>query len=127
MTLRISTDSEPILSENAFSSLTVSGTKGRQLNARGEGKMPTSTVDADLQSILFRRYVASLATKNADGTIHLTAVWYLFEDNQLLVATSSKTRKSRNIAARPQASMMFDIRKAGAERGVTATGIADLI
>ncbi len=89
--------------------------------------MPTSTLDAAFQSILLGRYVASLATANEDGTIHLTAVWYLFEGSRLFVATSSKTRKSRNVAARLKASMMFDVRKAGAERGVTAAGTADLI
>src|SRR6202034_4245707 len=89
--------------------------------------MPTSTLDAAFQSILLGRYVASLATENEHGTIHLTAVWYVFEDSQLFVATSSKTRKSRNVAARPKASMMFDIRKAGEERGVSAAGKADLI
>jgi general stress protein 26 len=99
---------------------------GRHSDGRGE-KMPSSTLDTVFQSILLGRYVASLATHNEDGTIHLTAVWYSFEDSQLFVATSSKTRKSRNVAARPKASIMFDIRKAGAERGMTAAGKADVI
>jgi PPOX class probable F420-dependent enzyme len=71
--------------------------------------------------------VTSLGTENADGTIHLTAVWYLFESDSLFVATSSKTQKAHNVAARPKASLMVDSRKPGAERGVTAAGKAEVI
>ncbi len=73
------------------------------------------------------RYIATLATENADGTIHLTAVWYLYQDGDLLIATSSTTRKARNIAARAKASLMVDVRKPGAERGVSGSGKAELI
>ncbi len=89
--------------------------------------MPTQTLDPTLQEFLRGRYIATLGTENADGTIHLTAVWYLFEDGYLFVATSSKSRKVRNITARPKASLMVDVRKSGAERGVNAAGRAELI
>lgn len=89
--------------------------------------MPTRTLDPALQEILRGRYIATLATENADGTFHLTAVWYLFEDGFLFVATSSKSRKARNLAARPKASLMVDVRKPAAERGVTASGTVELI
>jgi len=92
-----------------------------------EGEMPTQTLDPNLQEFLRGRYIATLGTENADGTIHLTAVWYLFEDGYLFVATSSKSRKVRNIAARQKASLMVDVRKPGAERGVSAAGRAELI
>jgi PPOX class probable F420-dependent enzyme len=91
------------------------------------GKMPTQSLDPTLQEILRGRYIATLGTEDADGTIHLTAVWYLFEDGCLFVATSSKSRKARNLAARPKASLMVDVRKPAAERGVTAAGRVDLI
>jgi PPOX class probable F420-dependent enzyme len=91
------------------------------------GKMPIQTLDPTLQEILRGRYIATLGTENADGTIHLTAVWYLFEDGYLFVATSSKSRKARNLAARPKASLMVDVRKPAAERGVTAAGRVNLI
>jgi PPOX class probable F420-dependent enzyme len=89
--------------------------------------MPTQTIDAALQEILRGRHIATLATENLDGSIHLTAVWFLFENGQLFVATSAKTRKARNLAARPKASLMVDLRKPGAERGVTVAGAADLL
>lgn len=89
--------------------------------------MVTRTLDPALQELLQGRYIATLATENADGTIHLTAIWYLFESGYLYVATSSKTRKARNLAARPKASLMVDARKPGTERGVSAAGKGELI
>jgi len=89
--------------------------------------MPTQTLDPALPELMRGRYIATLGTENADGTIHLTAVWYLFESGCLYVATSSKSRKARNVAARPKASLMVDVRKPGAERGVTAAGRVELI
>jgi general stress protein 26 len=79
------------------------------------------------KSIIDGRNIATLATENEDGSIHLTAVWYLFEDGVFYVATSSRTRKARNIALRSNASLMIDVRKAGSEQGVSAIGKADLI
>jgi PPOX class probable F420-dependent enzyme len=84
-------------------------------------------LDPNFHDLLRGRYVATLGTENADGTIHLTAVWYLFEDGCLFIATSSKTRKARNVVARPKASLMVDARKPGTERGVTAAGRVELI
>jgi general stress protein 26 len=89
--------------------------------------MPTQTLDPTFQELLRGHYIAALGTENADGTIHLTAVWYLFEDGYLFIATSSKSRKARNIAARAKASLMVDVRKPGAERGVNGAGKAELI
>ena len=45
--------------------------------------MPTHTLDPAFQGLLNGRYVATLGTENGDGTIHLTAVWYLFEAGSL--------------------------------------------
>jgi len=89
--------------------------------------MPAKFLDPAFQSFLSGRRIATLGTENPDGTIHLTAVWYLYEDGCLYVATSDKTRKARNIAARPRVSLMVDARKPGTERGVTAAGSAELI
>lgn len=89
--------------------------------------MPTQILDPTFQELLQGRYIATLGTENPDGTIHLTAVWYLFEDDCLFVATSSKTKKARNLLARPKASLMVDVRKPGAERGVTASGSVEVI
>ena len=89
--------------------------------------MPIQTLDRTLEEMLRGRYIATLGTENPDGTIHLTAVWYLFEKGCLFIATSSKSRKARNIAARAKASLMVDVRQPGAERGVNGAGKAELI
>jgi PPOX class probable F420-dependent enzyme len=77
--------------------------------------------------LLEGRHIAALATIRPDGLIHLTALWYLYEDGLLYVATGSRTRQARNVEAQPTASLMVDTRVPGFERGVTASGTADLI
>jgi len=89
--------------------------------------MSTQVLDPVQETFLQGRHIATLATENPDGTIHMTAVWYLYEDRRLFIATSSKTRKAQNLAARPKASLMVDLRRAGNERGLTAAGTVHLI
>lgn len=89
--------------------------------------MPLAALNPALEKLLMGRHIATLGTENADGSVHLTAVWYLFEGGNLFLATSAKTRKARNISARPKASLMVDVRTPGKERGLTAAGKAELI
>lgn len=89
--------------------------------------MPLAAPDARILALLTGRHIAAPATINPDGSPQLTAVWYLYEDGKLHVATFSGSRKARNITARPQASLMVDTRAGGADRGVTAIGRADLL
>ena len=77
--------------------------------------------------ILKGRHVAALATQGQDGLIHLTAVWYLYRDGNIYVATSSKSRKFRNIKSCATASLMIDTRTPGYEYGLTACGSASAI
>jgi nitroimidazol reductase NimA-like FMN-containing flavoprotein (pyridoxamine 5'-phosphate oxidase superfamily) len=84
-------------------------------------------LDPAFHELLQRRLIATLGTHNADGTIHLTAVWFLFEESSFYIATSSKTKKARNILANHKASLMVDMRKPGTERGLTATCKAELL
>ncbi|MGA9642643.1 MAG: pyridoxamine 5'-phosphate oxidase family protein [Terriglobales bacterium] len=86
-----------------------------------------STMPSGAEEMLAGRFIASLGTQNEDGSIHLTAVWYLFEAGRLYVATSSRSRKARNVAARPKASLMVDSRKPASERGLVAICTADMI
>jgi pyridoxamine 5'-phosphate oxidase-like protein len=79
------------------------------------------------QEILRGRYIASLGTESEDGSVHLTAVWYLFEDGCLFVATSSRSRKARNVVSRPKATLMVDIRTPASERGLVAVCATEVI
>ena len=53
-----------------------------------------STMPPGSQEILSGRHIASLGTESEDGSIHLTAVWFLYEGGCLYVATSSRSRKA---------------------------------
>jgi PPOX class probable F420-dependent enzyme len=83
-----------------------------------------SDLDAAALQILNGRHVATLATQSDDGLIHLTAVWYMYKDGNLFVTMNSKSRKFRNIEARPTASLLVDTRKPGFEYGLAASGTA---
>ena len=74
------------------------------------------------------RHYATLGTYNEDGSIHLTTVWYLFENERFFFVTGSSARKARNSMARPQASVVVDSRRnQGSERSVSATGTVEMI
>ncbi len=47
-----------------------------------------SKLNNAMREFLNGRHYATLATYNEDGTIHLTPVWYLFEDGRFYVETS---------------------------------------
>ena len=68
------------------------------------------------------RHYATLATQDADGSLHLTPVWYLYRDGQLYVGANSASRKVRNAIARPTASLVVDVRIPGGERWVSGLG-----
>jgi PPOX class probable F420-dependent enzyme len=80
----------------------------------------------DVDAFLRGRRIAALATENEDGSIHLSAVWYLYEAGSFYVATAPDARKARNVRARPRASIMIDSR-GRALRGVASAGAADLL
>jgi PPOX class probable F420-dependent enzyme len=79
------------------------------------------------RTLLEGRHYATLATHDADGSLHQTPVWYIFRDEQLFVGTSSFTRKFRNVVARPTASLVVDVRTPGAERWVSASGPVSIL
>lgn len=83
--------------------------------------------DERLQQLLDGRYVATLATRNADGTIHLSAVWFLHDDGAILVATAGTTRKARNATQRPDGSVLIDARGGAVLRGAAATGRMEIV
>ncbi len=80
-----------------------------------------------LDILLQGRYIVSLPTLNNDGSIHMTAVWFLFQKGSFFVPTSSKSRKARNVLARPQASLMVDDRRNDIQGGLTVSGTTELI
>lgn len=86
-----------------------------------------STLSDAMRQILEARHYATLATHNADGRIHATPVWYLFENGKFYVASPSTSRKARNVVARPDATIMVDIRQPGGEAWVYASGNVEIL
>src|SRR5882672_3141618 len=86
-----------------------------------------SLSDPLVRQLLEGRYVASLATQNPDGSIHMVAVWYWFDGAHLYVATSSRSRKGRNLQSNPKACMMIDSRDPAASRGTSVTGTVQVL
>jgi PPOX class probable F420-dependent enzyme len=77
-------------------------------------------------AFLGERRIAIVATVNADGSAYLTAVWYLWDDGVFLVPTGGTSRKARNAAERPRASIVLDARGPSLA-GISATGHIEVL
>jgi PPOX class probable F420-dependent enzyme len=76
----------------------------------------------ELRSFLSERRYAVLATHDPDGGIRLTPIWFLFEDDRFYFASSSRSRKVKNLERSFSASVVVDAREPGRERWVSASG-----
>src|SRR2546423_14686085 len=86
-----------------------------------------SISDALVRQLLDGRYVASIATHNTDGSIHVVAVWYWFDGARIYVATSARSRKARNLKSNPTVSLMIDARDPAASCGINVAGAAQIL
>ena len=81
-----------------------------------------------MEEFLARRHVAALGTHNRNGSIQLSAVWYLHEHDGIYVATTANTVKTRNVRERGSASVLIDSREpGGAMKTASGYGPADVI
>jgi PPOX class probable F420-dependent enzyme len=80
------------------------------------------------RELLGARLIANLATIDADGGVHLVGMWFLWDGEVLLLPTSDTTRKAKNIARDPRATIMIDDSRGGFDlRGITLVGRAELL
>ena len=86
-----------------------------------------SLSDALVQELLGGRFIASLASHNPDGSVHLVAVWYWFDGTHIYIATSAATRKAKNLQSNPAVSLMIDSRDVATSRGVSIKGTAQIL
>jgi PPOX class probable F420-dependent enzyme len=86
-----------------------------------------SLTDTLVRELLDRRHIASLATQSPDGSIHMVAVWFWFNGSHIFVATSSRSRKARNLQSDSRVTLMIDSRDAAASCGVTIVGTAKIL
>ena len=80
-----------------------------------------------LRSFLGGRRYAVLATHDPDGGIHLTPIWFVFEDDRFYLASSSGSRKVKNAERNASASVVVDAREPGRERWVSALGRVEIL
>src|SRR3954463_13358666 len=81
----------------------------------------------ELRSFLGARRYAVLATHDRHGGIHLTPIWFLFEDDCFYFASSSGSRKVKNVERNFSASVVVDAREPGRERWASASGLVDVL
>lgn len=87
-----------------------------------------SEINDSMNDFLNGCHYATLGTLNENGSIHLTTVWYLFDNEKFYFVTGSSARKARNVASRPEASVVVDSRRnQGNECSVSASGSVELI
>jgi PPOX class probable F420-dependent enzyme len=81
----------------------------------------------ELRAFLGERRYAVLATHDSDGGIHLTPIWFLFEHDRFYFASSSGSRKAKNVERTASASVVVDARGPGRERWVSASGPVEIL
>jgi PPOX class probable F420-dependent enzyme len=81
----------------------------------------------ELRTFLRERRYAVLATHNPDDAIHLTPIWFLFEEDRFYFASASRSRKVKNLERNASASVVVDAREPGRERWVSAAGPVDVL
>jgi PPOX class probable F420-dependent enzyme len=94
----------------------------------GSGREERDLLSDELaRELIGARLIATLATLNADGSVHLVPLWYLWSAPHVLLPTSHATRKVRNLERDPRATLMIDDSRGGLDlRGITLTGEVEI-
>jgi hypothetical protein len=79
---------------------------------------PLVLSSAEIDQLLSMTLIANLATLDDDRGIHLLPMWFMRVGNDICIPTSHHTHKYRNLQARPRASVMIDVSKAGLRGGI---------
>jgi nitroimidazol reductase NimA-like FMN-containing flavoprotein (pyridoxamine 5'-phosphate oxidase superfamily) len=79
----------------------------------------------ELVAFLNEAPVARLCSMNPDGTIHIAAVYFKYDNGDLLIGTQEVTHKVRNIKHNPNVTVLID-NQAPPWKGVLIYGEAEL-
>jgi PPOX class probable F420-dependent enzyme len=80
------------------------------------------------REVLGLRLIATLATLAEDGTPYAVPMWFRWDGTAMLICTSARTRKIRNLRRDPRATVMVDQCRGGMEvRGVMLVGPAEIV
>ena len=84
--------------------------------------------DEDRDAFLAGRRTMQVATHGADGTIHLVAMWYGFDDDRPAFETFARSQKVLNLRRNPNVTVLVeDGDSYETLRGVQIVGRAELI
>ncbi len=96
---------------------------GKGVNQRAKIQMS----DAEIDEFLHGTHTMSLASLNADGTIHMVAMWYGFLEGEVAFETKAKSQKVANLRRNPTITCMVEDGKTYNElRGVQIVGTAEI-
>jgi nitroimidazol reductase NimA-like FMN-containing flavoprotein (pyridoxamine 5'-phosphate oxidase superfamily) len=62
-----------------------------------------------LLSLYEQTIFARLGTINEDGTVHITPIYFIYKDGQIVIATQVRSRKFRNIKRNNKVSILIDV------------------
>ena len=82
----------------------------------------------ELQFYLKTAKIARICSLNHDGTIHVTPVWYNYENGEIVIVTPESSRKAKNVKRNSNVTILIDTSddKAQAPKGVIIYGKAKL-
>lgn len=81
--------------------------------------------EAELISFFDQVTIGRLATHNEDGSIHITPIFFRYDQGKILMATQAPSRKVRNIQRDKRVSVLVDI-PVVPFRGALVYGTAEL-
>jgi PPOX class probable F420-dependent enzyme len=115
---------------------------GEQKAPAASGRLTGDAVHADplVRDLLRKRLVGVLATVEPDGAPHVVPLWYAADGRRVVLATSSRSRKVRNLERDPRATLCLHDSRPGTEvcgaalhgrveivRAPGAAGLVDLV
>ena len=96
---------------------------GKGVNQRAKIQM----TDDEIAEFLRGKHTMSLASLNADGTIHMVAMWYGFLEDAVAFETKAKSQKVANLRRNPTITCMVETGDTYNElKGVQIVGRAEV-
>jgi PPOX class probable F420-dependent enzyme len=84
--------------------------------------------DPLVRELLAARLIGVLVTIEPDGSAHAVPMWIAPDDDAILLATGSRSRKARNLERDPRATLVLHDSRPGAEVcGVSMRGRAEVL
>ena len=69
---------------------------------------PPFANELEIETFLKQPLIARLSSHNQDGTIHMSPIYYLYENGEFLLGTQELSRKAQNIHRDPRVTLLID-------------------